>query len=105
MLATTWRATINAATMLGQSKTVFQAEIDAASELVDFWRFNPYYAQQLYAEQPHSTPGAWNRVEYRPREGFVYVASPFNFTSIAGNLPTAPALMGNVVVWKPASSA
>jgi 1-pyrroline-5-carboxylate dehydrogenase len=105
LLATTWRPTLNAATMLGQSKTVFQAEIDAASELVDFWRFNPYYAQQLYAEQPHSTPGAWNRVEYRPLEGFVYVASPFNFTSIAGNLPTAPALMGKVVVWKPASSA
>jgi 1-pyrroline-5-carboxylate dehydrogenase len=105
LLATTWRSTLNAATMLGQSKTVFQAEIDAASELVDFWRFNPYFAQQLYAEQPISTPSAWNRVEYRPLEGFVYVASPFNFTSIAGNLPTAPALMGNVVVWKPASSA
>ena len=105
LLATSWRSTLNAATMLGQSKTAFQAEIDAASELVDFWRFNPHYAQQLYAEQPLSTPAAWNRVEYRPLEGFVYVATPFNFTSIAGNLPTAPALMGNVVVWKPASSA
>ncbi len=105
LLATTWRATLNAATMLGQSKTVFQAEIDSASELVDFWRFNPHYAQELYGEQPLSTPSMWNQLEYRPLEGFVYAITPFNFTSIAGNLPTAPALMGNTVVWKPASSA
>src|SRR5688572_9629761 len=90
--------------MLGQSKTVIQAEIDSASELVDFWRFNPYYAQELYAEQPISTHAAWNQMEYRPLEGFVYAVTPFNFTSIAGNLPTAPALMGNTVIWKPASS-
>ena len=105
LLATSWRATMNAATMLGQSKTVFQAEIDAASEMVDFWRFNPHYAQELYTDQPISTPSTWNQVEYRPLEGFVYAVTPFNFTSIAGNLPTAPALMGNTVVWKPASSA
>jgi 1-pyrroline-5-carboxylate dehydrogenase len=105
LLATTWRATLNASTMLGQSKTAFQAEIDAASELVDFWRFNPYYAQQLYEEQPHSTPAMWNALDYRPLEGFVYAVTPFNFTSIAGNLPTAPALMGNTILWKPASSA
>jgi 1-pyrroline-5-carboxylate dehydrogenase len=105
LLSTTWRSTLNAATMLGQSKTVFQAEIDAASELVDFWRFNPYYAQELYTDQPLSTHAMWNQVEYRPLEGFVYAITPFNFTSIAGNLPTAPALMGNTVVWKPASSA
>jgi 1-pyrroline-5-carboxylate dehydrogenase len=105
LLNTTCRATLNAATMLGQSKTVFQAEIDAASELIDFWRFNPYFAEQLYAEQPISTGGAWNQLEYRPLEGVVYAVTPFNFTSIAGNLPTAPALMGNTVVWKPASSA
>ena len=91
--------------MLGQSKTVFQAEIDAASELIDFWRFNPHYAQELYAEQPISSHATWNQMEYRPLEGFVYAVTPFNFTSIAGNLPTAPALMGNTVVWKPASSA
>jgi 1-pyrroline-5-carboxylate dehydrogenase len=105
LLATTWRATLNAATMLGQSKTAFQAEIDAASELIDFWRFNPYYTQELYEEQPISSHAMWNAVEYRPLEGFVYAVTPFNFTSIAGNLPTAPALMGNTVVWKPASSA
>jgi 1-pyrroline-5-carboxylate dehydrogenase len=105
LLATSWRATMNAATMLGQSKTAFQAEIDAASEMVDFWRFNPYYAQELYTDQPLSTHAMWNQVEYRPLEGFVYAVTPFNFTSIAGNLPTAPALMGNTVVWKPASSA
>jgi 1-pyrroline-5-carboxylate dehydrogenase len=105
LLATTWRATMNAATMLGQSKTVFQAEIDAASEMVDFWRFNPYYAQELYSEQPWSTSSSWNQLEYRPLEGFVYAVTPFNFTSIGGNLPTAPALMGNTVIWKPASSA
>jgi 1-pyrroline-5-carboxylate dehydrogenase len=105
LLTTTWRATLNASTMLGQSKTAFQAEIDAASEMIDFFRFNPAYAQELYAEQPISSHAMWNQVEYRPLEGFVYAVTPFNFTSIAGNLPTAPALMGNTVVWKPASSA
>ena len=105
LLATSWRPVINAATMLGQSKTVVQAEIDAAAELVDFWRFNVHFAQALEAEQPISTPAASNRLDYRPLEGFVYAVTPFNFTSIAGNLPTAPALMGNVVVWKPAASA
>jgi len=105
LLNTTWRATLNASTMLGQSKTVIQAEIDAASELIDFWRYNPHYAQELFSEQPLGLHSMWNQVEYRPLEGFVYAVSPFNFTSIAGNLPTAPALMGNTVVWKPASSA
>jgi 1-pyrroline-5-carboxylate dehydrogenase len=105
LLATTWRATLNASTMLGQSKTAFQAEIDAACELIDFWRFNPSYAQDLYDEQPLSDRTMWNQLDYRPLEGFVYAVTPFNFTSIAGNLPTAPALMGNTVVWKPASSA
>jgi 1-pyrroline-5-carboxylate dehydrogenase len=105
LLTTSWRATLNAATMLGQSKTAFQAEIDAASELVDFWRFNPHYAQELYTEQPISNHTMWNQVEYRALEGFVYAVTPFNFTSIGGNLPTAPALMGNTVLWKPASSA
>jgi 1-pyrroline-5-carboxylate dehydrogenase len=105
LLTTTWRSTLNAATMLGQSKTAFQAEIDSASELIDFWRFNPFYAQELYAEQPISSHAIWNQLEYRPLEGFVYAVTPFNFTSIAGNLPTAPALMGNTVIWKPASSA
>jgi 1-pyrroline-5-carboxylate dehydrogenase len=105
LLTTTWRATINAATMLGQSKTAFQAEIDSACELIDFWRFNPYYAQQLYDEQPLSDHTMWNQLDYRGLEGFVYAVTPFNFTSIAGNLPTAPALMGSTVIWKPASSA
>ena len=105
LLATTWRSTINAATMLGQSKTVFQAEIDSACELIDFWRYNPHYAQELYSEQPVSTPSMWNQVDYRGLEGFVYAVTPFNFTSIGGNLPTAPALMGNTVIWKPASTA
>jgi 1-pyrroline-5-carboxylate dehydrogenase len=105
LLTTTWRATLNAATMLGQSKVAFQAEIDSASELIDFWRFNPFYAQELLAEQPISSHSMWNQMEYRPLEGFIYAITPFNFTSIAGNLPTAPALMGNTVVWKPASSA
>jgi 1-pyrroline-5-carboxylate dehydrogenase len=105
LLTTTWRATLNAATMLGQSKTAFQAEIDAACELIDFWRFNPFYAQSLYDEQPLSDRTMWNQLDYRPLEGFVYAVTPFNFTSIAGNLPTAPALMGNTVIWKPASSA
>ncbi|MDQ3973977.1 MAG: L-glutamate gamma-semialdehyde dehydrogenase [Actinomycetota bacterium] len=101
LLAGPWRDTLNAATMLGQSKTAHQAEIDSACELIDFWRFNCAYAQRLYAEQPQSAPGMWNRMEHRPLEGFVLAMTPFNFTSIAGNLPTAPALMGNVVVWKP----
>src|SRR5512143_4152639 len=105
LLATSWRATINAATMLGQSKTVLQAEIDAACELIDFWRFNAHYAQELYSEQPLSGPAMWNQLEYRPLEGFVYAVTPFNFTSIGGNLPTAPALMGNAVIWKPSSAA
>ena len=105
LLATTWRPTINAATMLGQSKTAFQAEIDAASEMIDFWRFNAYFAQELYHEQPVSSPGMWNMMEYRALEGFVYAITPFNFTAIGGNLTTAPALMGNTVIWKPASSA
>ncbi len=105
LLAGPWRDTLNAATMLNQSKTVFQAEIDAACELIDFWRFNPYYMARIYAEQPDSAPGCWNRVEMRPLEGFVFAVTPFNFTSIAGNLPTSPALMGNVCLWKPASSA
>ena len=105
LLSSSWRATLNAATMLGQSKTVFQAEIDAASEMIDFWRFNSYFAQELYSEQPVSSPGVWNSMEYRPLEGFIYAISPFNFTAIGGNLTTAPALMGNTVVWKPASTA
>ena len=105
LLTTTWRQTLNAATMLGQSKTAFQAEIDSASELIDFLRFNAYFAQELYAEQPISSHGVQNRMDYRPLEGFVYAITPFNFTAIGGNLPTAPALMGNTVIWKPASSA
>jgi 1-pyrroline-5-carboxylate dehydrogenase len=105
LLATTWRSTINAATMLGQAKTVFQSEIDAACELVDFWRFNVGYADELYREQPINSPGVWNQLEYRPLEGFVYAVSPFNFTAIGGNLSTAPVLMGGVSIWKPASSA
>jgi 1-pyrroline-5-carboxylate dehydrogenase len=105
LLTTTWRSTIVAATMLGQSKTAFQSEIDAASELVDFWRFNVAFAQELLSEQPDSSHTVWNQMEYRPLEGFVYAVSPFNFTAIGGNLAGAPALMGNTVVWKPASSA
>jgi 1-pyrroline-5-carboxylate dehydrogenase len=105
MLARTWRDTLNAATMLGLGKTVFQAEIDAACELIDFYRFNVHFMEEIYSQQPISPPGIWNRLEQRPLEGFVFAVTPFNFTSIAGNLPTAPALMGNVVVWKPASSA
>ncbi len=105
LLAGPWRATVNAATMLGQSKTVFQAEIDSACELIDFWRFNARFLEELYREQPLSAPGVWNRMEYRPLEGFVVAITPFNFTSIAGNLPTAPALCGNTCLWKPASSA
>jgi 1-pyrroline-5-carboxylate dehydrogenase len=102
LLAGPWRQRLNAATMLGQSKTAFQAEIDAACELIDFWRFNVHYAKQILAEQPiANSPGVWNRTDYRPLEGFVYAITPFNFTAIAGNLPTAPALMGNTVIWKP----
>jgi 1-pyrroline-5-carboxylate dehydrogenase len=105
LLAGPWRMRLNAATMLGQSKTVYQAEIDSACELIDFWRFNAHFMERIYREQPDSAPGSWNRVEHRPLEGFVFAVTPFNFTSIAGNLPTAPALMGNTVVWKPASTA
>jgi 1-pyrroline-5-carboxylate dehydrogenase len=101
LLAGPWRATVNAATMLGQSKSPYQAEIDAACELIDFWRYNVYFATRILSEQPESAPGTWNRMEYRPLEGFVLAITPFNFTSIAANLPTAPALLGNVVVWKP----
>ncbi len=102
LLAGPWRETVAAATMLGQSKTAQQAEIDAPCELADFWRFNVHFARQILAEQPQSSPGVWNRTDHRPLEGFVYAVTPFNFTAIAGNLPTAPALMGNTVVWKPA---
>jgi 1-pyrroline-5-carboxylate dehydrogenase len=101
LLAGAWRDTLNVTTMLGQGKTVYQAEIDAACELIDFWRFNVSFARQIFADQPVSSPGVWNQSDYRPLEGFVYAITPFNFTSIAGNLPTSPALMGNVVIWKP----
>jgi 1-pyrroline-5-carboxylate dehydrogenase len=105
LLAGPWRHRVNAATMLGQSKTAHQSEIDAACELADFWRFNPYYADQILAEQPpHSPRPTWNRLDHRPLDGFVFAVSPFNFTSIALNLPTAPALMGNTVLWKPATT-
>ena len=105
LLAGPWRARINAATMLGQSKTAYQAEIDASCELIDFWRFNVHFARQIMEEQPPAnSPGLWNRSDYRSLEGFVYAVTPFNFTAIAGNLPTAPALMGNTVVWKPSHS-
>lgn len=105
LLSGPWRDRINASTMLGQSKTVLQAEIDSACELCDFFRYNVAYADQIYRMQPESSPGIWNRMEYRPLDGFVLAITPFNFTSIAGNLPTAPALMGNTVVWKPAGTA
>ncbi len=106
LLAGPRRVTLNAATMLGQSKNAFQAEIDAAAELIDFFRFNSYYAMKIFEHQPaYSSPGTWNRLEYRPLEGFVFAVTPFNFTSIAGNLPSSPAIMGNVSLWKPASSA
>ena len=105
LLAGPWAAEVNATTMLGQSKTVHQAEIDARCELVDFLRFNAAFAQELEASQPASSPGVWNRLDYRPLEGFVAAVSPFNFTAIGGNLASAPALLGNVVVWKPASTA
>ena len=105
LLAGPWRDTLNAATMLGQSKTVFQSEIDAACEIIDFFRYNVQFARDLCAEQPVSGQGMWNQMEYRPLEGFVYAVTPFNFTAIGANLPTAPALMGNTVLWKPAGSA
>ncbi|MFH1812529.1 MAG: L-glutamate gamma-semialdehyde dehydrogenase [Pseudomonadota bacterium] len=105
LLATKYRPILNAATMLNQSKTVFQAEIDSACELIDFYRYNPYYAARVVSEQPDSGFGMWNMVDHRSLEGFVFAVTPFNFTSIAGNLPTAPALMGNTVLWKPASTA
>ncbi|MBI4387030.1 MAG: L-glutamate gamma-semialdehyde dehydrogenase [Elusimicrobia bacterium] len=104
LLAGDWRWTLNAATLLCQSKNVHQAEIDSACEIIDFYRFNPYFMQKIYEEQPLSSRGVWNYLEYRPLEGFVFAVTPFNFTSIAANLPTAPVLMGNTVVWKPASS-
>jgi 1-pyrroline-5-carboxylate dehydrogenase len=104
LLSGPWRDRLNAATILGQSKTVHQAEIDAACELIDFWRWNVYFGERLREEQPVSSPGQWNRMEYRPLEGFVLAITPFNFTSISGNLPTAPAIMGNTVVWKPATT-
>ena len=104
LLSGRWRDTINAATMLGQSKTAFQAEVDAAAEICDFWRFNAHYMQQIYEQQPRSAPMIWDYVEYRPLEGFVFAVTPFNFTSIGANLPTAPALMGNVCLWKPSST-
>jgi len=104
LLATRYRDVLNASTMLGQSKTVHQAEIDSACELIDFYRFNAAFTQELYQSQPQSSPGCWNRLEHRPLDGFVFAVTPFNFTSIAGNLPTAPAFLGNTVVWKPAST-
>jgi 1-pyrroline-5-carboxylate dehydrogenase len=104
LLSQKYRFLMNAGSMLSTSKSAFQAEIDAACELIDFLRFNVYYAQQIYREQPNSSKGVWNYVQYRPLEGFVFAVTPFNFTAIAGNLPTAPAIMGNTVVWKPASS-
>ncbi len=103
ILAGPWRSLLNASSMLCQSKNVFQAEVDAACELIDFLRFNAFYTKNIYEQQPPiSTTGTWNRLEYRPLEGFIFAATPFNFTSIAGNLPSAPAMMGNVVLWKPA---
>ena len=105
LLTTSWRQTLNAATMLGQSKTAFQAEIDSASEMVDFFRFNAAFAQELLGEQPVSSHSFWNQIDYRPLEGFIYAITPFNFTAIGGNLTGAPAIMGNTVVWKPAATA
>jgi 1-pyrroline-5-carboxylate dehydrogenase len=105
LLAGSWRPVVNAATMLGQSKTAYQAEIDSACELIDFFRFNVHFAERLYEEQPISSPGVWNRMDHRPLEGFIYAITPFNFTAIGGNLPTTPAILGNVVIWKPAASA
>ncbi len=105
LVAGAWRERLNAATMVGQSKTVIQSEIDVACELADFLRFNVHFAERLHAEQPDSAPGTWNRVDYRPLEGFIYAISPFNFTAIGGNLVTAPAILGNTVVWKPPATA
>ncbi|MBP1644386.1 MAG: delta-1-pyrroline-5-carboxylate dehydrogenase, partial [Acidobacteria bacterium] len=105
LLAGPRRMASNAATMVGQSKTAHQAEIDSAAELIDFWRFNPRFVETIYADQPISSPGTWNQMEYRALEGFVLAITPFNFTSIGGNLPTAPAMLGNTVLWKPASTA
>ena len=105
LLAGPWRQVVNAATMLGQSKTAYQAEIDSACELIDFLRFNVHFAERLYEEQPISSPGIWNRMDHRPLEGFIYAITPFNFTAIGGNLPTTPAILGNVAIWKPASAA
>ena len=105
LLAGPWRQVVNAATMLGQSKTAYQAEIDSACELIDFLRFNVHFAERLYEEQPFSSSGIWNRMDHRPLEGFVYAITPFNFTAIGGNLPTAPAILGNVAIWKPAATA
>jgi 1-pyrroline-5-carboxylate dehydrogenase len=105
LLSTRYRATINAATMLGQSKTAFQSEVDAACELADFWRFNVHFAETLLSDQPVNDKGVWNQSDYRPLEGFIYAVTPFNFTAIGGNLPTAPALMGNTVLWKPSATA
>ncbi len=105
LLSSRYRYILNAATMLGQSKTVHQAEIDSACELIDFYRFNPYYMSQIYSQQPESSAATWNYIEYRALEGFVFAVTPFNFTAIAGNLPTSPAMMGNTVLWKPASTA
>src|SRR6187431_2992665 len=105
LLSGPWRSTLNAATMLNQSKTAHQAEIDAACETIDFLRFNADYLVRIYEEQPNSSPGVWNRIEYRPLEGFVLAVSPFNFTAIGANLTTSPALMGCTIVWKPASTA
>ena len=104
LLAGPYRAKINAATMIAQSKNVYQAEIDAACELIDFFKFNAQYVTKLYSEQPESAEGIWNRLEHRPLEGFVFAITPFNFTSICANLCAAPALMGNVVIWKPAAT-
>ena len=104
LLSGPWRDTLNASTMLGQSKNAYQAEIDAACEMIDFLRFNVDYMRQIYEDQPISSPGVWNRLQYRPLEGFVFAVTPFNFTSIQGNLPSAPALLGNTVVWKPATT-
>jgi 1-pyrroline-5-carboxylate dehydrogenase len=105
LLAGPWRQVANASTMLGQSKTCHQAEIDSACEMVDFLRYNPKFMQDIYAQQPISAPGMWNQIEYRPLDGFLYAITPFNFTSIGGNLPTSPALMGNTVIWKPSRTA
>lgn len=104
LLAGPYRYKMNAATMLGQSKNAYQAEIDSACELIDFLRFNVHFMSEIYAEQPESGPGVWNRLEYRPLEGFTFALTPFNFTAIGGNLPTSMAMMGNTVVWKPANT-